>query len=178
MLAWLPPSSYTRGAGDVLCVTETYSVESGRRAAKVRCFRVLRDLDRNAATYISGHRPRAEPDQARTTRPRPPATSPPATANGRHVGGTVGATGRRSRKSSPAIRTHSRGSKLTLFPRFLISTHYTRYDYTLFALNFAALIFVLFPKLPLLHRLRFHFLNFDGGPTPAPSRPASPGAKY
>ncbi|TXT15985.1 hypothetical protein VHUM_00488 [Vanrija humicola] len=33
---------------------------------------------------------------------------------------------------------------------FLISTHYTRYDYTLFALNFAALVFVLFPKLPIV----------------------------
>ncbi|WVN89870.1 uncharacterized protein L203_105100 [Cryptococcus depauperatus CBS 7841] len=33
---------------------------------------------------------------------------------------------------------------------FLISTHYTRYDYVLFALNFVALIFVLFPKLPIV----------------------------
>jgi hypothetical protein len=33
---------------------------------------------------------------------------------------------------------------------FLISTHYTRYDYTLFALNFSALLFVLFPKLPIV----------------------------
>lgn len=36
--------------------------------------------------------------------------------------------------------------------RFLISTHYTRYDYVLFALNFAALIFVLFPKLPVVRQ--------------------------
>ncbi|WVR06551.1 hypothetical protein IAU60_003582 [Kwoniella sp. DSM 27419] len=59
---------------------------------------------------------------------------------------------------------------------FLISTHYTRYDYTLFALNFAALIFVLFPKLPLLHRLRFHFAvpEADNTPTPFTSRPPSP----
>ena len=34
--------------------------------------------------------------------------------------------------------------------RFLISTHYTRYDYILFALNFAATVFVLFPKLPIV----------------------------
>lgn len=34
--------------------------------------------------------------------------------------------------------------------RFLISTHYTNYDYTLFAINFAALIVVLFPKLPIV----------------------------
>ena len=83
---------------------------------------------------------------------------------------------------------------LTPLPRFLISTHYTRYDYTLFALNFAALVLVLFPKLPVvrvpaislgagliilqLHRLRFQFLpsvtNTDVVPTPVPSRPATP----
>ncbi|OCF37280.1 hypothetical protein I316_01189 [Kwoniella heveanensis BCC8398] len=59
---------------------------------------------------------------------------------------------------------------------FLISTHYTKYDYTLFCLNFAALIFVLFPKLPVLHRLRFHFAvpDTDGAPTPYASRPPSP----
>ncbi|OWZ70351.1 hypothetical protein J008_06676 [Cryptococcus neoformans] len=58
---------------------------------------------------------------------------------------------------------------------FLISTHYTRYDYVLFALNFAALIFVLFPKLPVLHRLRFHFaVNSDVPQTPVQSRPPSP----
>ncbi|RSH88487.1 uncharacterized protein EHS24_001032 [Apiotrichum porosum] len=60
---------------------------------------------------------------------------------------------------------------------FLISTHYTRYNYTLFALNFSALVFVLFPKLPILHRLRFHVgfgSNGDGINTPAPSRPSSP----
>ncbi|TYJ56477.1 hypothetical protein B9479_002880 [Cryptococcus floricola] len=60
---------------------------------------------------------------------------------------------------------------------FLISTHYTRYDYVLFALNFAALIFVLFPKLPILHRLRFHFTvnnATDIPSTPNPSRPPSP----
>ncbi|KAL1413106.1 sphingolipid homeostasis protein orm1 [Vanrija albida] len=64
---------------------------------------------------------------------------------------------------------------------FLISTHYTRYDYTLFALNFAALVFVLFPKLPILHRLRFQFLDYasagDGINTPGPSRPSSPGPR-
>ncbi|WVQ84993.1 hypothetical protein IAT38_007157 [Cryptococcus sp. DSM 104549] len=60
---------------------------------------------------------------------------------------------------------------------FLISTHYTRYDYTLFALNFAALVFVLFPKLPSLHRLRFRFaVSNDSIPTPLPSRPPSPSA--
>lgn len=77
---------------------------------------------------------------------------------------------------------------------FLISTHYTKYDYTLFGLNFAALVFVLFPKLPSvrakccdeqtacslsqLHRLRIHFLpygpNTDVAPTPNPSGPPSP----
>ncbi|WVQ65316.1 uncharacterized protein L199_003492 [Kwoniella botswanensis] len=59
---------------------------------------------------------------------------------------------------------------------FLISTHYTKYDYILFVLNFAALVFVLFPKLPILHRLRFHFAvpDTDSAPTPLTSRPPSP----
>lgn len=34
--------------------------------------------------------------------------------------------------------------------RFLISTHYSNYDYTLFAINFTALMVVLFPKLPIV----------------------------
>ncbi|KAL7420487.1 sphingolipid homeostasis protein orm1 [Cryptotrichosporon argae] len=60
---------------------------------------------------------------------------------------------------------------------FLISTHYTRYDYVLFALNFAATVFVLFPKLPILHRLRFHIgpeAGTDVAPTPVATRPPSP----
>jgi hypothetical protein len=32
--------------------------------------------------------------------------------------------------------------------RFLISTHYVKYDPRLFFINFAACVFVLFPKLP------------------------------
>ncbi|KAI9634737.1 response to unfolded-protein [Dioszegia hungarica] len=55
---------------------------------------------------------------------------------------------------------------------FLISTHYTKYDPVLFTLNFAALVFVLFPKLPILHRLRFHFMPAVNA-TPGPSRPPS-----
>lgn len=59
---------------------------------------------------------------------------------------------------------------------FLISTHYTKYDLLLFGINFAACLFVLFPKLPILHRLRFQFLPSDpaAGPTPTTSRPPSP----
>jgi hypothetical protein len=34
------------------------------------------------------------------------------------------------------------------FGRFLISTHYVKYDPKLFFINFAACVFVLFPKLP------------------------------
>ncbi len=34
--------------------------------------------------------------------------------------------------------------------RFLISTHYTKYDPLLFGINFAACLFVLFPKLPIV----------------------------
>jgi len=41
---------------------------------------------------------------------------------------------------------------------FLISTHYTRYDPWLFAVNFSALVFVLFPKLPQLHRHRIRLM--------------------
>ncbi|KAM0793501.1 hypothetical protein ACM66B_000940 [Microbotryomycetes sp. NB124-2] len=56
---------------------------------------------------------------------------------------------------------------------FLVSTHYTKYDSHLFALNLAALVLVgLAPKLPMFHRLRFKF--FDFGPTPEPSAPATP----
>lgn len=34
--------------------------------------------------------------------------------------------------------------------RFLISTHYVKYNYLLFGINFAACVFVLFPKLPVV----------------------------
>ncbi|RSH90900.1 hypothetical protein EHS25_010076 [Saitozyma podzolica] len=61
---------------------------------------------------------------------------------------------------------------------FLISTHYTKYDPVLFTLNFAALVFVLFPKLPILHRLRItvlpEWLHPDPAATPLASRPPSP----
>ncbi len=52
---------------------------------------------------------------------------------------------------------------------FLVSTHYTKYNPLLFGLNFFALLFVLFPKLPLLHRLRIQF--FAPPPTPPASQP-------
>lgn len=38
---------------------------------------------------------------------------------------------------------------------FLLSTHYSHYNPWLFSLNLAGLLLVLFPKLPVLHRLRF-----------------------
>jgi len=59
---------------------------------------------------------------------------------------------------------------------FLISTHYTKYNLWLFTLNFCALLFVLFPKLPILHRLRFKVLpaHFSGPPTPNISRAPTP----
>ncbi|PWN42934.1 ORMDL-domain-containing protein [Ceraceosorus guamensis] len=53
---------------------------------------------------------------------------------------------------------------------FLISTHYTKYNLYLFALNFCATVFSLIPKLPMLHRLRFKILPN----TPYPSRPNTP----
>ena len=40
---------------------------------------------------------------------------------------------------------------------FLLSTHYSHYNPWLFSLNLAGLLLVLFPKLPILHRLRFLF---------------------
>lgn len=61
---------------------------------------------------------------------------------------------------------------------FLISTHYVKYNYLLFGINFAACVFVLFPKLPVLHRLRFHFTPLEPdnsqAVTPSTSRPPSP----
>lgn len=63
---------------------------------------------------------------------------------------------------------------------FLISTHYTRYNLALFALNFTATVFILFPKLPILHRLRFrtplHGSYPSGANSPYPSRPNTPAA--
>ncbi len=56
---------------------------------------------------------------------------------------------------------------------FLISTHYTRYNPWLFSLNFFTTLFVLFPKLPLLHRLRFKIMSRS---TPYPSQPPTPTA--
>lgn len=63
---------------------------------------------------------------------------------------------------------------------FLISTHYTRYNLALFVLNFGVTLFVLFPKLPVLHRLRFRVLPSShsqypsGTNSPYPSRPNTP----
>ncbi|OCH95902.1 Orm1 type endoplasmic reticulum protein [Obba rivulosa] len=44
---------------------------------------------------------------------------------------------------------------------FLASTHYTHYNPWLFAVNITALIFVLIPKLPQLHRHRVRFMVED-----------------
>ncbi|KAJ3754227.1 Orm1 type endoplasmic reticulum protein [Lentinula raphanica] len=51
---------------------------------------------------------------------------------------------------------------------FLASTHYTNYNPWLFAINLCALVFVLLPKLPQLHRQRVRFLADDrsGASTP------------
>jgi hypothetical protein len=46
---------------------------------------------------------------------------------------------------------------------FLASTHYTNYNPWLFAVNLTALIIVLIPKLPQLHRQRFRFMAADSG---------------
>ncbi|CED85582.1 Predicted membrane protein [Phaffia rhodozyma] len=56
---------------------------------------------------------------------------------------------------------------------FLISTHYTKYEPVLFSVNVGAVVCVLIPKLPALHRLRFRFFEAPME-TPYPSRPSSP----
>jgi len=59
---------------------------------------------------------------------------------------------------------------------FLVSTHYTHYNPWLFAVNFTALLFVLFPKLPQLHRQRLRFLPpaEDGSGFATPITPGIP----
>ncbi len=42
---------------------------------------------------------------------------------------------------------------------FLLSTHYTRYDLTTFAVNFIVLMLQLIPKLPSMHRVRIFGIN-------------------
>ncbi|KAH6914766.1 ORMDL family-domain-containing protein [Coprinopsis sp. MPI-PUGE-AT-0042] len=44
---------------------------------------------------------------------------------------------------------------------FITSTHYTNYNPWLFAINLSALVFVLIPKLPQLHRQRVRFMTED-----------------
>lgn len=60
---------------------------------------------------------------------------------------------------------------------FLLSTHYSHYNPWLFTLNMTALLFVLFPKLPMLHRLRFLVFPQEPGTgtnTPRRSTPSVP----
>ncbi|GLB34143.1 putative ORMDL family protein [Lyophyllum shimeji] len=57
---------------------------------------------------------------------------------------------------------------------FLASTHYTNYNPWLFAINLTALIFVLIPKLPQLHRQRVRFMSEDLSGTATPITPSFP----
>ncbi|KZT71497.1 Orm1 type endoplasmic reticulum protein [Daedalea quercina L-15889] len=59
---------------------------------------------------------------------------------------------------------------------FLASTHYSEYNPWMFAINLTALIFVLIPKLPQLHRRRVRFMVEDEYPSQGntPSAPATP----
>ncbi|WFD30705.1 hypothetical protein MSPP1_001729 [Malassezia sp. CBS 17886] len=57
---------------------------------------------------------------------------------------------------------------------FLLSTHYSNYDPWLFSLNLGALLFVLFPKLPILHRARLLIMPGTGTVTPAEKMPPVP----
>lgn len=43
--------------------------------------------------------------------------------------------------------------------RFLLSTHYSHYDLTTFAINFIVLIIQLVAKLPSMHRVRILGIN-------------------
>jgi len=43
--------------------------------------------------------------------------------------------------------------------RFLLSTHYSHYDITLFTVNFISLLVILIAKLPQLHRVRLFGIN-------------------
>ncbi|KAF8915413.1 ORMDL family-domain-containing protein [Mucidula mucida] len=57
---------------------------------------------------------------------------------------------------------------------FLASTHYTNYNPWLFAINLSALVFVLIPKLPQLHRQRVRFLANDASGMATPVTPSFP----
>jgi len=54
---------------------------------------------------------------------------------------------------------------------FLASTHYTNYNPWLFAVNVTALVIVLIPKLPQLHRQRVRFLADDPSGVATPITP-------
>jgi len=61
---------------------------------------------------------------------------------------------------------------------FLASTHYTHYNPWLFAINFTALVLVLFPKLPQLHRQRVRFLTHeDKSGVATPVTPSGSGSR-
>ncbi|KAF9567391.1 ORMDL-domain-containing protein [Agrocybe pediades] len=57
---------------------------------------------------------------------------------------------------------------------FLASTHYTNYNPWLFAINITALIFVLIPKLPQLHRQRVRFMADGASGMATPLTPSFP----
>lgn len=51
---------------------------------------------------------------------------------------------------------------------FLISTHFTHYDLTMFIINLGACLLAVIPKLPQSHRLRF-LVHDEGVPSQTPS---------
>ncbi|KAF7352389.1 Protein ORM1 [Mycena venus] len=57
---------------------------------------------------------------------------------------------------------------------FLASTHYTNYNPWLFAVNISALVFVLIPKLPQLHRQRVRFMQDEPSGIATPATPVTP----
>ncbi|KAK7062153.1 protein ORM1 [Favolaschia claudopus] len=57
---------------------------------------------------------------------------------------------------------------------FLASTHYTNYNPWLFSVNISALVLVLIPKLPQLHRRRVRLVHDDPSGIATPTTPGFP----
>ncbi|KAJ6515413.1 Orm1 type endoplasmic reticulum protein [Mycena sanguinolenta] len=60
---------------------------------------------------------------------------------------------------------------------FLASTHYTNYNPWLFAVNISALVLVLIPKLPQLHRQRVRFMQDEPSGIATPETPGIPSGR-
>ncbi|KAJ3071099.1 hypothetical protein HDU98_005843 [Podochytrium sp. JEL0797] len=54
---------------------------------------------------------------------------------------------------------------LTIIPicLFLLGTHYSHYDLSTFSINIIALVIVLIPKFPSMHKVRIFGINYQRG---------------